>query len=260
MNQPDKSQINVSETFPHLSHAPITEAVIEIRARGNMPWNELEILPKLKTKLAEYPNHQSARGFASQFQLASDQEPRVATRDLGWQGLHFTSSDKMNIAKFQLDLFSFSRLQPYENWEKFSNEALRLWKIHAELSQPTEIERVGVRFINRFPLPPTHVVRVPDYFKAYADDLPELKLELSGFFHQETMTMPEHPFAVNVIKTVQSSGIEPPAFILDIDVFTRQPFDLSTELLESKLLVLHWLKNKAFFGIITENLKESLRE
>ena len=210
---------------------------------------------------SEYPEHQSTRGFAGKLQFAPGKEPEAAAKDLGWQGLQFLSRDKKNIAKFQVDLFSFSRLEPYETWESFSHEALRLWRIHADLSQPSEIERIGVRFINRFPLPEGEkTVQVSDYFKAHADDLPELNLQLAGFFHHETMTVPGHPYAINIIKTVQPaevSGMET-AFILDIDVMTL--LETKMEEIEQRLTEFHWLKNKAFFGIITEKLTESLRE
>ena len=265
MKKTDKIVINLMEPFPHLSRAPIKEAVIEIRGRTSVQWEEAHILSVLKPQLPEYPEHRPMRGFVGQIQFAAGQTPKAMAEDLGWHGLQFISADKKEIAKFQLDLFSFSRLEPYEDWEKFSNEALRLWQIHAKLSKLSVIERVGVRFINRFPLPhDQQMVKVSDYFNAYADDLPELKLTLAGFLHHETMVVPGHPYAMNVIKTVQAADApeSESAFILDIDVFTQfpDPVEGSIETLRGFLADMHWLKNKAFFGIITNKLKESLKE
>ena len=142
MNQSVQLKIDTTERFPHLSRAPITEAVIEIRGRASIPWTETESLAKLKQLLAGYPEHRPVQGFSSQLHWTPGQEPRVESQNLGWLGWQFTSADKSHITKFQLDLFSFSRLKPYENWQQFTTEALRLWGIHFELAHPSEIQRL----------------------------------------------------------------------------------------------------------------------
>lgn len=250
--------IDLSERFPHLSRAPITEAVIEIRARGGVTWKEDDLLAKLKPKLEGYPQRQPVH--ARQFEVRLEKEPKVVIQDPGWLGFTFTSADGKQIAKFQSDLFSFSRLQPYESWDRFVSEALLLWEIHSKLLQPLEIQRLGVRFINRLPIP-TQPVRVDSYFRGFPDDLPELNLVLGGFLHHDALTVPGQPYGINLIKTVQNLGTvgSEAAFILDIDVYSQHPIDAKTDLIESKLREMHWLKNKTFFGIITEHLKESLQ-
>ena len=234
MHQSGEFQINPEEEFPRLSRALIREAVIEIRARASVPWNEAELLRKLKLQLPEYPKHRS--GFASQFHISAGKEPKVATKDLGWQGLEFTSADKKHIAKFHVELFSFSRLYPYENWAQFTNEAMRLWKIHRELAKPSDIQRLGVRFINRIPISGERV-RIDDYFRGFPDDLPELNLTLAGFLHHDILAVPGHRYSMNIIKTVQppeAQGKES-ALILDIDVYTGQPFQEGTEIVQERL-------------------------
>ena len=255
MNNSGILNINVMEQFPHLSKAPITEAVVEIRARGSVQWKETEILNKLKLKLPEYPSYRSGRAF--EVQLKPEQEQKVASKDLGWQGLQFKSSDERHIAKFQQDLFSFSRLHPYGNWEQFTGEALRLWSIHFELSKHLEIQRLGVRFINRFTFSEKRI-KLEDYFRAFPDDLAAMNLIRIGFIHHDTFAIPGNLYAMNVIKTVQPSD-EPdnePALILDIDTYTLQPFEPKVELIKQRLDEIHHLKNKAFFGIITKELTE----
>jgi uncharacterized protein (TIGR04255 family) len=260
MIQSDQLHINTSGEFPHLSRAAISEAVIEIRARAGIPWNEEELLAKLSPQLTGYPTHQSTRGFIGQFQVSPGREPKVASKDLGWQGLQFTSADKKQVVKFQVDLFSFSRLHPYQRWKQFVADALRLWEIHKEVARPPEIQRLGVRFINRFPLTEKQV-RVDEFFKGFPDDLQELNLVLAGFLHHDTLMVPGHPYAMNIIKTVQAPDASGrgTAFVLDIDVFTQQPFEGKSEMLQQKLAEIRWLKNKAFFGIVTQKLMENLQ-
>jgi uncharacterized protein (TIGR04255 family) len=258
MNQTTLLHIDVSEGFPHLSRAAIREAVIEIRARAGVPWNEQAIANNLKLKLGEYPQSKSLRELKYELHLKQGEEPKTASKDLGWQGLMFTSSDNKNIVKSQLELFSLSRLHPYERWEQFVAEAMRLWEIHRELAQPLEIQRLGVRFINSFPVTGPEI---GNFFKGFPDDLPELHLAYRGFLHHDTYQIPGNTYGMNVIKTVQ----RPPGpvakedqFILDIDVYTLSPFEVDTEILNQRLQEMRWLKNKAFFGTITEELKASL--
>ncbi len=251
-------QIDITEEFPHFPRAAITEAVIEIRARASVQWNEAETLAKLKPQLTDYPENRSARGFLNQFQFVLEQEPKVAAQDLGWQGYIFTSTDKKQIAKFQLELFSFSRLQPYQSWKQFKSEAMRLWEMHYELARPAEIQRLGVRFINRFPVSEDRVL-IEEYLKGFPDDLPDLNLTLTGFLHHNTLAVPNHPYAINLIKTVQNPEAKELALILDVDVYTQQPFEAKIGLLEHRLAEIRWLKNKTFLGTITEKLKERLQ-
>ena len=80
--------------------------------------------------------------------------------------------------------------------------------------------------------------------------------------HKDTLGVPGHPYAINVIRTIQqlnsnmSGGV---ALILDIDVFTTQAFDLDNAVLARRLLEMRWLKNKAFFGSITKKALKMFR-
>jgi uncharacterized protein (TIGR04255 family) len=64
------------------------------------------------------------------------------------------------------------------------------------------------------------------------------------------LSVPGHPYFVNFISTIQPSpnGI---ALIIDIDVF-RGPFSLGDVDLEFSLAEMRWLKNKLFFGSVTQ--------
>jgi uncharacterized protein (TIGR04255 family) len=89
-----------------------------------------------------------------------------------------------------------------------------------------------------------------------------LDLPFQGFMHHDTLAVPEHPYAMNVIRTIQppqANGHAGTALILDIDVFTTQGFELDDEILRRRLLEMRWLKNKAFFGSITEKALEMFR-
>ena len=252
--------INTKEQFQHLPRAPIVEAVIDIRARPTTEFEEHAIKGQLEAQLGGYQFLDSRREIQIEHEmnLDVDAQPGPIIRDLGWKGLRFQSDDGKYIAQFNRDGFVFSHLEPYQNWDNLYDEAMRLWLEYRSLAQPAENHRVGLRYINRIQLPPDELL-----FENYLSPAPVppigLDLPFHGFMHHDTLAIPGHPYAINVIRTMQPPGgvgVEGLGLILDIDVFTTQGSDLDDALLEQRLLEMRWLKNKVFFGSITESARK----
>ena len=254
----NKLEINIDESFPHLPHAPIIEAVIDIRVSGNELPEENTLKSQIEPKLVNYQFLDSQREI--QFYLQHVVGPKESTsnppfmQDLGWKGLRFRSEDGKQIVQFNKNGFVFSRLDPYQSWETLFSEATRLWEEYIAFIKPIEINRVGVRYINRFQLPPGEV-RFEDYLNPSPEAPRGLDFPFSNFLHQDTLVVPDHPYAINIIRTVQPP-MDPNTMaitlVLDIDAFTLSGFEFDNELLKRKLSEIRWLKNKAFFGSITD--------
>ena len=254
-------KIDLAESFPHLPRAPIVEAVIDVRGRAETPWEEAATQARLKTELPGYFQLDSQRQVRYELGMAPGQEPQQAFHDLGWRGLRLQSQDKLHIAQFNRDGFVFSRLQPYESWDQLIAEGMRIWRIHQGIAHPSEVQRLGLRFINRILLPPKDMD-----FEAYLVAPPKppssLDLPFHGFFHNETLAVPGYPYAINIVRTIQRPQPPEPdrlGLILDHDVFTVEPFTVQQEILERQLAEMRWLKNKVFFGSITEKALAILR-
>lgn len=254
MSAPGNVTIDLAEQFPRLPHAPIVEAVIDIRGRAEEPWEESAIQARLKAQLPDYPKVDSHREFRHELKMAPGEEPLRGLLDLGWKGLRLQSVDGLHIAQFNRDGFIFSRLYPYESWEQLIEEGMRLWGIYREIARPSEVQRLGLRFINRILLP-SNDVNFEEYLKV-PPKLPDgLDLPFYGFLHNETLSVTGHPYAINIIRALQP--FQPPdhdrvAVILDNDVYTVEPFGFQQEILERRLVEMRWLKNKAFFGMISD--------
>lgn len=253
--------IKLDEKFENLPHAPIVEAVIEIRGRATEALEETSLRTAIEPKLAGYVFLDSLREYQGEVKFESGKLSSQKVQDVGWKGIRFRSTNEKHIAQFNRDGFVFSRLEPYLTWEELESEGMRLWEIYKELTLTAEIHRLGLRYINRFALPPGELL-----FENYIQPAPTsprgLELPFHGFMHKDTLAVPGHSYAINVIRTIQrlngteNSGV---ALILDIDVFTTQAFDLDKAVLGRRLLEMRWLKNKAFFGSITENALEMFR-
>jgi uncharacterized protein (TIGR04255 family) len=254
-------KIDVTEPFPHLGHAPIVEAIIEIRTRIESPWEEPALKEQLKAKLPDYPKIFSQSEFRHELKVKAGQPPEQLFRDLGWRGLRLHSADDRYIAQINREGFVFSRLRPYESWEQFKEEAMRLWKMYADLAKSLEVHRLGVRFINRIDLP-VGEVSLEDYLRVPPQPPGELGLPIMSFFHQDSLMVTGHPYAVNIVKTVQppkSSGSDGGGLILDIDVITTRPFEQGANAIDKHLEEMRWLKNKIFYSSLTRNAVEDLK-
>lgn len=249
--------IDLSEKFQHFSRAPIVEAAVDLRAKPSIQWDQEGFRDRLKKTLPDYPAIQEHRSYHGEIKAEAGKPPEQRVVDLGWSGLLFRSKDQLQVAQFQKEGFAFSRLQPYQNWEQFITEALRLWKIFIGVMQPVAIQRIGIRFINKMSFPAEGLS--PD---VYLEDFPQPLLSLefirTGFLHRDIFIVPETNYSVNLIRTIQPAAGAPLniSIILDIDVFTTVPTELKDADIEKRLMEMRWLKNKIFCDSITQKTKE----
>ena len=252
-----KLTIDLDEKFENFPHAPIVEAVIDIRASTSTMPAEDTLKAELSQRLEDYEFLDSMQNVRIQQHISikssGDAEPLVS--EVTWKGLRFQSKDKKHIAQFNRDGFVFSRLQPYLSWEQLFEEGMRLWAVYAELTKPVEVGRIGLRYINRILLPEGEVL-LEDYLKSSPQPPIGLELPFVGFLHQDTLAVPGYPYAVNIIKTLQEPAADHPqrsGLIVDIDSFTTDTCAPDELLLKKRLMEMRWVKNKVFFGSFAEN-------
>jgi uncharacterized protein (TIGR04255 family) len=247
------------KTFPHLSRAPIVEAVIDIRAKLEKEWQQESIEDQLKKELPDYPHVEPQRMFRTTTTIHRDQQPQTATKDLGWKGFLFRSEDNLQVVQFQRDGFVYSRLEPYEDWDRLIREAHRLWDIYKKYVSPLAPSRLGVRFINR--IEAASEGRIEDYLRDSPEPPCGLEWPFNGFFHRDNFTVPGTPYSVNLIRLLEAS--QPPitqkmSFIVDIDVFVTSSLELDN-IWGRHLDEIHDIKNEVFFGSVTHSLVEAFK-
>ena len=243
-------EFDPAEEFPHLQAAPIVEAVIHWTARATQPFQPDTLRNQLAARLPEYPECQPQHELKFEVAVAAD-DKSTPTRQESWHGFRLTSADKLQIAQFNRDGLVFSRLKPYESWDVFSAEARRLWTLYLELANPSEVQRLGVRFINR--IAPIELSKLRRYLTNPPRCLDSLGLPTSGFLYQSMHDVPGLPMRINVVQTIQP--LAPPStdglgLILDVDASTTRAFPPSDDVLKDYLAKLRWLKDKAFFSLL----------
>lgn len=260
MPAPVPFKIDFNESFEHLPNAPIVEAVIHWRARSEKKLVPAELLQQLKERLPDYPISQQQQEIQMESQVEHDGSSAQQHRT-SWHGFRFESSDQKHVAQFTRNGFVFSRLKPYESWEPFEAEALRLWQIYLDLAEPSEIQRLGVRFLNL--IAPVQPNQLGSLLTLPPKSPKAMGLPVRGFMHHTAFDIPGCAYNLNVTQTIQPptpTQTQGFSLILDIDVFTTNVLDLNTDDTKRRLAEMRWIKDKAFFSLLTKSAIKRFKE
>jgi uncharacterized protein (TIGR04255 family) len=235
-----------------LPNAPITEALIDIRIKAKEDFDVAHFLTLHDAISGQYPERRHATdGKEFEFKRKTPISPV--------RKIDGTFSPLLMAAIFQarIDGFTFNKLKPYDKWEPFRDEALRLWELYKDLISP-EIIRVALRFINKIDIPlfSQTALDFDDYLTAGPIVPKELPQGISSFLTRVVIHDPEIDVAAIITQAFEQI-VDPKLIpiILDIDVF-RQKEVISEEEAWQTLEKLRHFKNRIFFASKTEKTKE----
>lgn len=236
----------------HYDHAPITEAVIELRCE--LPEKDIKKLSaEIGASVAEaYRETEELREWRGEFSKEGiSGEPSKVF------GCKFVSLDNHFVFQVRRDGFAFSQLAPYDKWESFRNVARGAWDVYKSGANPSRIHRVSVRFINRVDIPAAEgeLVDLDDYFNTAPRIAVELPQSMTNYFMR--LQIPLHE--PGVLAIVTETGVQPPSegllsTVLDIDVIVEaDSFDESAAWETIDGLRRH--KNGIFESCITDKVR-----
>lgn len=237
----------------HLNNAPIREAIVDFRIKTRRELQLADLVPVLESLKDEYPlveeQHTAETTIRVSPQVASSE---TTVRQLGLQGYVLKSRDGLNVTQLRVSGFTFNRLAPYTRWEEIRPLALDAWRKYAEIARPEAVTRLGLRYINHIPLPPG-VHELDDYLVAGPRTPPEWPQDLSAFLTYVVLHEPDSGVAVAVRQWLQV-GIGRPevAVVLDIDAYSEKQRDPDSLEIERVLGDLRTVKNRIFFGSLTD--------
>lgn len=245
--------------MPHYKKAPITEALIDIRVEppSDLRFEDLQAFKKHVS--SDYPRDETrslAQGiiqFGPSLQASATQKP--------W-GLVFRNASNNQVVQVRLDGFTFSRLEPYEDFDHLRDEAKRLWDVYRELTRPKQVTRVAVRYINQLNIPTGTGAKIEpeDYLNTFPRISEKIPSELRDFgpflmnlhIHQpdlkgllvfnEAMTPPKIPETISIV--------------LDFDLFVENPPITNEQELWAFFDKLRERKNLYFEACITDKTRE----
>lgn len=239
-----------------LKNAPITEALIDIRIRVKEDFSVDRFLLLHDAVSSRYPQKKSRHKWEGRFEFKKGESPISASAETV-DGYIFTSIDGKQLFQARIDGFTFNKLKPYDKWETFRDEAIRLWQLYKGVVSP-EITRVALRFINKveIPLSPQETLDFDDYLTAGPVVPQGLPQGMGSFLTRIVIHDPDIDAAAIITQAFeQIVDTKFVPIIFDIDVFKQREV-MGEEEAWQALEKLRHFKNKIFFESITEKAKE----
>jgi uncharacterized protein (TIGR04255 family) len=241
--------------WPRFPNAPITEALLDIRAKfpGSLDLQRLASFHE--TVKDRYPDKREHFSWRSGFQMKPGGTVDVVQPSGGTDGYSFASKDGLQIVQARMNGFTLNRLKPYDTWEVFRDEAKKQWYRFCAITTPEIVPRVALRYINRLQIP-LPISDFLDYIRTVPEVAPQLPQGLSSFLMR--LVIPAlHRNAIAIV----TEAMEPPQaktvpLIFDIDVFEEGAFDVQGTEMWDAYAQLREFKNEIFFGSITEKAAE----
>jgi uncharacterized protein (TIGR04255 family) len=238
----------------HLESAPIVEVILDI---------DCDLPPAFQLDAAEAEIHATVRDAypkmrrqliqEHKFSLQGDAPPDFCVRR-GLQALQCLTSDEKQIIQFRAAGFSFNRLAPYSRLDDYLPEIHRSWELFRGIAKPVLIRKIGLRTINKIPLPLVEgKVKLEDYIETCPRLPDEDSLTFLGFLNHHMAAEPSTGNRVNIVLMTMEPEPAHLPLILDIDAFRAGQIDPSSwpGMLEI-LMSIRDLKNRVFRNSLTE--------
>ena len=238
----------------HLDHAPIKEALIDIRGTpaGVFEFNlDNDIY---KEVMRGYPKKEEISFNQIGIQINQNKPVQTITQQAPY-GYRFTSSDDKQIVQFKKDGFTFSRLEPYKTWEQMRDSAKILWNLYSSINPLQVVSRVATRYINviKLPLPFSDF---DEYLTASPQIPSTLPQSVSGFFTRTIINEPQQGISCIITQAMEGQDKEHLSITLDIDVIKIEQFAPDSDQIWYTLENIREFKNKVFFEYVTEKCLE----
>jgi len=243
------------QSYPHLTNAPVAEALVEIRVRLSRPIVQADFDAFRNRLKDQFPKAQSIRFVASHMQFGSDEEVKndVSTSLIG---VRLDDHEGCWVIQAKSDGLAVSRLPPYESWDGLVAQLRALWPVYVEAFEPATVLRLGVRYINRVPLPDTEKVDLDSVLTAGPKIPPSLPQDLTQFVTRVVFPLAADGIVLTVLQALEPApgdvGGRRAHVVLDIDAACEQAMSPTSPDMWGRLDSLRGAKNMAFFGSLTE--------
>jgi len=246
----------------HLQKPPIREALIDLQfADADIGSDQLESVANALLNAGCTKKEL----FATEAEFGPDGEVGgqglVLRRQISaFDGYAIVNASESVILQVRSDRVTASHIGAYDRWEDLVADADRALQAHAAVSRAQRIKRVAARFINHVPVP-----------TGAGDDLANLltappihPIEVGPCMRREfaSRQVLEHVegglTAILAVATAQTPEGER-ALVIDVDVFKMGESPAIMERLRPDLDAIRLVKNRLFFGSLTEDALEQCR-
>lgn len=239
---------------------PVVEAICEFRFKKNeLEW-DWTIPGLIYNQIKEsFPIKRTQNQHDVGFEVPDgDASPMVHAQVT--RRMQFVSQDEKSLVQAGPHLLSINHLAPYPGWPEFSKLIKRILDVYRDVAQSTELERIGLRYINRLEIPEAKVT-LEDYISAVPSVPEGIPDNLIRWGQRIDIPYPTE----NGILMLQTASLNPQnqgriVFLLDIDFKTINAADLSQTMAIAWVDKAHRILETAFEASITDKTRSLFEE
>lgn len=248
----NRSDVPASMATPrHLNRAPIREGLINIQFEPV----SMEVVKSFGDQIA--PRYASGLDIWSHDFAVEVGKVELAKHERSALGRRFDGPNEgpPHVVLVQRSEFTYSRLEPYTDWEELRGAAKPLWEQFVRAARPQRVTRVAVRFVNAMQLPIKHGDDFSKYLEASPQIPPNLPQTASAFLQR--IVIGDQATGNIAIITQAFEGMDaaaPPEItvLFDIDAFRPCASAPDSDDIWTVLDSLREFKNDIFFKHLTE--------
>jgi uncharacterized protein (TIGR04255 family) len=231
---------------------PITEAIIELRFKR--PFDHSTVEKAVRRVREEYVFEDPENGV----NFTVDTGAMTTSFETAWTGAKLSTLDRADILILRTNAFVCSRLAPYGGWETFRPRAAHAWDVWKRAAGPTELARIGVRYINRIdvPMAGADLIDVDDYLRLSPRSPEALGEPMTAYTMQIV-----RPLGIDECHLILTSGSVPSplvgyaSFALDLDIFRETKLPMRDDELWTLIDKIREHKNRVFESCITDRAR-----
>ena len=241
---------------------PIEEALCEFRFEPGLGWDPT-IPGKLQVELGDEYTGKPQQGRFVEVELGTQEgSPPNLRLHQGLEKVQLVKEDGKRMVGIGPDILSIHMLRPYQNpsdpeasgWNEFEPRISDALEAYRNISEPTGVRRIGIRYINKIVIP-RKSVRVEEYLISALPVISGLPDRLNNF-----MSRIDYAYEDEVHLVLSQGSVNAPpdhvGFLLDLDVIWESSDSLALDKALEKVNDLRVRERKAFETVITDKARE----
>jgi uncharacterized protein (TIGR04255 family) len=239
---------------PHLTNAPIKEAIIDIKVQAKDVISD-DLLEAITNQLPkDYTSFTPTieRGLGIEF---TDNGINTQTNE-SQTGYKAECHDRQYIVQIKKTGITISKLAPYLDWADLKKEATILWNLYSEALPKHLVTRVATRYINQLELPLADDFKFEKYLTSSPTIPGNIEAGMSSFFTRLVVPSPRFKAVAIITQNLGERKDNALPLFLDIDVYRDLAAPITNDEMWAILDSLRLLKNEVFFKSITASTLE----
>lgn len=236
----------------------LKESVLDVRVSLHDGFDFQQLADLVEKYQEDFPQKQVQTQFETGFKVEEGQ-PSVSNTLYKKNGFILKNKKGDRALQLRLDGFTFSKLHPYNGWDKFTGEAYGLLNEYLDAIKPLNITRIALRFINeiKIPLP---IESLENYFNTFPIIPNKLTILPNKFLFQFSFEDSNaKDISAIVTQAVKQKTKEFLPYIFDIDVFKEKAISSDIAKIKKEFISLRKFKNFIFEESLKEKAKDLIR-